>query len=655
MRGPGGDVVLVAVLASVVTLALAVPVLRAPATLVFGREAAGRHHDPFTAMQQFERPLSRSVHQQPVTDVPGALLARASSPVAAYNALVLLTFPLSAVAAYLLGRHLDLSRATAIIAAMLFAFSPFHLAHAAYHPHIAQVQWLPLYLLALWRSLDRASGAAVPLLVVATACVAWSNFYGGLIAAVITPAAIASYWGVRSRHLPDAGRSLAVTSTTLVGIAVSAVAAGWYAGHLAVTQASALALSPDDLVRHSAVWWSYLVPPVAHPVVGRTVEHAWRSAGVEHGLVEQQLSLGWGCLALGLVAAHAWLARGERGRGLRAMPVLAAVAVVGGLCSLPPVIGVGPFSMPGPSVLLHAMVPMFRAYARFGAIVQLMVVLMAALGASHLWHRQTRASRVAAVALVTLAVLEYAVWPGTLSRDVLPTQAHRWAADHQGEMRVLDCAPWTPESSSIAWLTGGRITMRPDGFPDCTQPTIAASAGASGYTHLLVRRPTVESDWYATHFVPDGLRLTTRFDDADVLAVSAPPSPVYTTMMRAFHPPERDRDWTWRWMGPPGQWTVLNPSGLPVTAVLHVELMAFHRARTVEVVLDGVHAQTLAVAPRRRVVPIGPMSLTPGRHSLEFRPAAPPTLADDVLHNQDGRQLSLAVGAWYWTTAEPRS
>lgn len=655
MRGPGTDVLLVAVLASVVTLVLAIPVLRSPATHLFGPEVAGRHHDPFTAMQQFERPLSRSMHQQPVTDVTGALLARVSSPVAAYNGLVLLTFPVSAVAAYLLGRYLDLSRAAAMIAALLFAFSPFHFAHAAYHPHIAQVQWLPLYLLALWRCLDRASVAAVALLVVATGCVTLSNFYGGLIAAVITPAAIASYWGVRSRHLPDARRSLAVTSGALAGIAVGAVAAGTYAGHMAVTNAAALALSPDDLIPHSAVWWSYLIPPVAHPLFGPTVKQAWQAAGVQHGLVEQQLSLGWGWLVLGLVSVHAWLVRGERGRGLWAVPVLASVAVVGVLCSLPPVIAVGPFRMLGLSALLHAVVPMFRAYARFGVIVQLMVALMAALGASYLWHRQTRFSRIAAGALLTLGVLEYAVWPATLWRDVLPTRAHRWAADHPGEMRVLDCVARTSETSSIEWLTGRRITMRPDGFPDCTQPTIAASAGAAGYTHLLVRRRTVESEWYATHYVPDGLRLTTHFDDGDVLAVLAPASPVYTTMMGAFHPRERDRDWTWRWMGPPAHWTVLNPSGLPVTAVLHVELMAFHSARTVEIVVDGVHAQTLTVTPRRRLMPIGPLALTPGRHSLEFRPVAPPTVAAEILHNGDDRPLSLAVGTWYWTTAEPAS
>src|SRR5687767_3011498 len=133
----------VAAFALIVTMAIAAPVLHAPTERIFGTEIVGRHYDPFIAMQQFGQPFIRSVYLQPLSDVPGAWLARAAGPVAAYNWLVLLSFPLSAIAAYLLARYLSLGRASATIAAMTFAFSPFHLAHAAYHPQVAQVQWLP--------------------------------------------------------------------------------------------------------------------------------------------------------------------------------------------------------------------------------------------------------------------------------------------------------------------------------------------------------------------------------------------------------------------------------------------------------------------------------------------------------------------------------
>src|SRR5258708_29395859 len=189
VRGRVVDLVAVSALATMITLVIAAPVLYAPSERVFGTDIVGRHHDPFTVMQQFDRPLTMSVYSQPVTDMTGALLARLSGPVAAYNWLVLFSFPLSAVAAYLLARHLSLSPAGATLAALAYAFSPFHLAHAAYHPHVAQTQWIPLYLLALWRCMDDASPAAVAFLAAAAAAVTLSNFYCGPPPAPVTPPA----------------------------------------------------------------------------------------------------------------------------------------------------------------------------------------------------------------------------------------------------------------------------------------------------------------------------------------------------------------------------------------------------------------------------------------------------------------------------------
>ena len=69
---------------------------------------------------------------------------------------------------------------------------------------------------------------------------------------------------------------------------------------------------------------------------------------------------------------------------------------------------------------------MFRSYARFGVIVQLMAAVLAGVGISRLLARGTGAARAICAALVALAIAEYAVWPPALSRDVLPTAAHRW-------------------------------------------------------------------------------------------------------------------------------------------------------------------------------------------------------------------------------------
>jgi hypothetical protein len=105
LRGRVAEVLGVSALTTIVTVVIAAPVFLAPSERVFGMEIVGRHHDPFTVMAGFARPIRVGVYSQPITDVTGALFARISSTVAAYNWLVLLSFPLSAAAAFLLARY----------------------------------------------------------------------------------------------------------------------------------------------------------------------------------------------------------------------------------------------------------------------------------------------------------------------------------------------------------------------------------------------------------------------------------------------------------------------------------------------------------------------------------------------------------------------
>jgi hypothetical protein len=651
LTGRIAEVVAVSALAAIVTVVIGAPVLRAPSERVFGMEIVGRHQDPFTVMEQFERPIRVGMYSQPVTDIPGTLLARISNGVAAYNWLVLLSFPLSAAAAYLLARYLALSPAGAAVAAMAYAFSPFHLAHAAYHPHIAQTQWVPLYLLALWHCLDIASPSAVGLLGAATLAVTLSNFYAGLIAAVITPIALAAYWLVGCRAGPGPVRRLGITVGSLGLIVAAGIAYVSYAARAIVVNPAAFAFPRTDLFRYSAKWWSYLVPPVAHPMLGGTARHIWNAAGVRDGLLEQQVSLGLGIVALGLIAAFRWLVpwRDARQPAARArVPVLVVVAVVALVCSLSPERRIGTFTFIRPSALLYTVVPMFRAYARFGMVVQLMAALLAGIGVDSLLRTGTRRAQMVCVALVALAALEYAVSPPTLWRDVLPTTAHRWVAQQVDRVRVLDCTPLDHESESVQWLTQYRVTMLGGPIGDCSEDDLPQELVANGYTHVLVRRNSADGQWFADHPARDGLRVVARFDDADVFAVTARMPAIYTAMTTGFFPGEHDAEWSWRWMGADAAWTIVNTGTRPIVAEASIDMSAFHRARNMELRLDGNPVQTFLVDPPRRIYQIGPLTVPPGGHQLIFHPVEPPTVAGDAINNGDPRALSFAFGKQTW-------
>jgi hypothetical protein len=453
-------------------------------------------------------------------------------------------------------------------------------------------------------------------------------------------------------------RRLGITVASLVIVAGLGMAYVEYAARPVLVNREDFTFPREDLFLYSAKWWSYLVPPVEHPLVGRTARRIWDAAGVREGLLEQQVSLGWGIVALGLFAVFRWLVPGRPGKDVQPpasiarIPVLAIVAVTALVCSLSPERTIGAFTFVRPSALLYRVVPMFRAYARFGVVVQLMAALMAGIGIDLLRRARTRRAQIVCVALVALAADEYAVSPSALWRDVLPTKAHRWVMQQAAGVRVLDCAPLDQESQSVQWLTGYRVTLLGGAIDDCTDTDLSRKLAANGYTHLLVRRDTADGQWFAEHPTPDGLQAAARFDDARVFAVTAPTPAIYTAAMTGFFPREQDAEWTWRWMGAGAAWTIVNTSARPVIATLGLEMSAFHGARRLELRLDGRPVQTLVVETSRRVYQIGPLAVPRGYHELAFHPAEAPTVAGDVINNGDARALSLALGTGTWSVQD---
>jgi hypothetical protein len=216
---------------------------------------------------------------------------------------------------------------------------------------------------------------------------------------------------------------------------------------------------------------------------------------------------------------------------------------------------------------------------------------------------------------------------------------------------ALDCVPLNPESESVQRLTGHRVTLLGSAASDCTEPNLPQKLAANGYTHLLVRRDTADGHWFAERPAVDGLRVAARFDAGQVFAVTERPPAIYTATMTGFLPREHDARWSWRWMGADAAWTIVNTRSRPLVATLDLELSAFHRARTLELQLNGhpiENVQALVVEPSRRIYQIGPFVVPAGNHELVFHPAEPPTLFGDVMNNGDRRPVSFALGTWDW-------
>ncbi|MDQ3170861.1 MAG: hypothetical protein M3Q55_12040 [Acidobacteriota bacterium] len=617
------------------TLVMAWPVVVAPSARIFGTEIDGRHHDPYTVMWQFEHAAPPVPYRQPLVDDIGRALAPSLGAVAAFNVLVLASFPLSVLTAFALARHLRLSNAASTVAALAFAFAPPHLAHAAYHPHIAQTQWLPLYFLALWASVDRLSAARAALLLLAGAALALSNLYSAFIAAVLTPVAIAGAIATGR----DRARNGAMTLGVLMASAATVLAAVWIARPTLFATTWSLAFPRADVARYGAQWFAYFVPAVDHPLWGDHAARLWAGRGMTGALVEQQVSLSWAVMALAAVAIVCWWksrvnSADESGQAdaLRAVPMLATVAAAAFICSLAPAPTASGMSQFLPASWLHGMAPMFRAYARFAFVTHLMIALLAGIGSVHLWRRR----RLAAVLLLAIAAVEYAPLPPR-SHDVLPTSAHRWLAGREPRARVLDCVEPSPHETLVPWLMQQDLITLSPVLPSCDAPGVATQATALGVHHILVRKPALPA-------IPAGFVLLRDFDDASLYDIVGADARIAVVGTTGFSRVERSAGRPWQWMARQGGWTVQNPTGAPVTVSLELDLAAFGTNRHLAVSFDEGEAQIIEVLPAGSVHQLAAWRITPGTHRVMFRTLEPAGRAP----GRDARALTIMLRDWRW-------
>lgn len=638
-----GDRLWVFVIATALTMVVGAAIFRPASPRIFGAPTVGWHHDPFTMMDVWSRPFVVTPYVQPLTDLPGRWLVKAAGPVHGYNWLVLLSFPLAALAAHALAQHLAIGRLGAAVAALTFAFSPFHLAHAAYHPHIAQVQWVALYVLAVWHATTRGTVWPLVLMVLAALAVVLSNFYAGFIVALLTPVLIGAGWWLTKDAPAVAGRVTRVALVLGLTALAGATAVAWRAPAF-VADRAAMAAPREDVSRYSARAMSYVVPPVANPIAGPAVARLWQRAGVDIALLEQQVSLGIGLLLLAAVAIVSW-ARDRTPRSI--VPPLVLVAAVAALFSASPALVVASG--------LYDAAPMFRSYARFGVVVQLMAALLAGVGVSTLWRRGTTRARMVCVALVFLVAGEYAVAPSAMSRSVWPTEAHRWVHDQAAGVTVLECVPESPATTGAAWLTHARITKLQGLFADCGEPQLGDKLAATGFTHVIVPDDSGDAADFRAGRAPEGLRLAVQYDTVALWTVTALRPPVYVDTLTGWSDRERHPDapgHSWRWMGAEATWTIVNTGRDVIRAQLTAELWAFHHAREIVVSLDSNEVEALQIATTRRGHVMRPLVLSPGTHTLTFRASTPPDRPAGLGLGDDQRALSLAIGRWHWTSVK---
>jgi hypothetical protein len=112
----------------------------------------------------------------------------------AYNLLVVVSFALGGYCTFLLASDHMEEKSAAFVAGMIFTFSPFHLWHANGRMQLVAIQWLPLYILFLLRTLERRSARSALLASLSLLLTSLTDWYYLLYLFLFTALAVAYHF-----------------------------------------------------------------------------------------------------------------------------------------------------------------------------------------------------------------------------------------------------------------------------------------------------------------------------------------------------------------------------------------------------------------------------------------------------------------------------
>jgi hypothetical protein len=363
-----------------------------------------------------------------------APLAMAFGEVFSYNAVLLASFPLAGVSAYLLAWHLTRSRLASLVGGVIFALFPQHVAQALFgHPNIANVAWIPAYFLCLMLAFEKGKAryavAAGGMLAILTMV----DLQQLLMAAIGT----VTYLGyhLAATRLSHPLRILGLTFL-VAAVAVVFTSPYLYFAFQAVSSQSRPPPPITDAIKGSANPLLYLTPFPYSAVSGALFAHTYHGlAGTPSNWI---IFIGWTVLALAVVGA---ITSSDRRKYF-----LIALAAVSLLFSLGPTQDPSAISLRSPYTFLYdhiSILHYFRASARLSILLMLAMSGLAAMGASKMMKvvegkRVLRfpATKVVACVLLALIVVEYA--PSVAVEPVPQSGAYGIISSDNGNFSVLE-------------------------------------------------------------------------------------------------------------------------------------------------------------------------------------------------------------------------
>lgn len=328
------------------------------------------------------------------------LLSVLTTPVLTYNIQIFTNLFLSGIFTYLLVLHCTKDRLSAFLSGVIFAFCPYQFMRAWQHLSLTYSQWIPLCLLTMillkkqgikrnfilfLLSLLLLLSFDYSIMYLGTITLGCFFMYGILFQLKIKFLNKKCFFNADRKFIKNVFIAVILAAIILtpqffpiiknrLKLSTLSIPSAWNAYHRPF----------EDLFFYSAKPLSYFLPAVVHPIFGKFTEYFVGDFLYGHSFTEHTLYLGWVPIILAFIAFKRWRKR-------RIMPLgeneafyigfFVLLVIVGWLFSQPPWWNFfHKFKIFMPSFFMYKILPMFRAYCRFGIVVMLAVAVLAGFG-----------------------------------------------------------------------------------------------------------------------------------------------------------------------------------------------------------------------------------------------------------------------------------
>jgi hypothetical protein len=585
-------------------------------------------------------------------------ITRWLGPIAGVNWTVITSFIIGGYVTFLFARRLTGHLAGALLAGMVFAFSPYHLQKVVDGGlEVAAIQWIPCYFLALYLLLERPHWARALLCGALLLWASLGSWYYGLFC-VLATGCVALVWLLVPE--PEAARrGWSRPTRARWAAALWALTPVLLWGLVLAPRLLSLSGSPDELwdmraiqVERSADLMDFFLPNPLHPLWGSELR-AMREE-LYPGAIIWNVSLGWVGLAfgaLGVVGAwretRRWLAL----LGLTLLLALGPSLRIGGIET----------GLPLPFALIQDL-PGIRSAQRPNHLVvisSLFLALIAAYGLAWLsarWPARGRAALAAGAVALLVAFDAYAGPMTVVSRPVHPFYATLPPPPLDATGRPLAALMPLPLYINVnrsenltpqmthAWpILGGYIARPPEYSFARYTPGVRELEGAAPIPDDIVRPGWPEAGQrglaaYGIRYVT--LDLNSDKDDyfaivrdhAAQLGLGAPI--VADAALEVYQRPEswpvgplgflgagwqgleRQPPYRWRWMGEQAELRLFNPLDQPVRVTLSLNAASYAQPRELVLQLGATALGRLPIDASGPQIHRLSFLLVPGEHTL---------------------------------------